>query len=79
MSDTEKDPYIGEIFEDCDRRMAGRRVKVLSRVDKKAHDGSIVPAYRVETVLAPFAPWTVGNSTTVTPNNLDKRYRKVSH
>lgn len=77
---TEKDPYIGETFEDRDYRTKGRRVKVTARVDKKKpYTGEIVPAYRVEVILAPNAPWTVGGSSTITPANLDRRFRKVSH
>jgi hypothetical protein len=75
----EQDPNIGEVFEDSDWRMSGRRVKVLSAFDKRAPMGGYYTAYRVETVLSPSNPSAVGNKSSIGAEALKKRFRKVSH
>lgn len=73
------DPNIGETFEDRDSRSAGRRIKVLSAFKKRDRWNDLYPAYRVETILNPGSPSSVGNKSSVSAANLSERYRKVSH
>lgn len=67
----------GEIWEDCDWRSAGRRLKVREVIDPR---GDVEPYVVCEIIAAPKTPRTVGRLTTIRrrrfkPNSTG--YRKV--
>lgn len=76
--------YIGEEFEDKDRRAYTRIIRIIDFAKDK--DGvtrttfySQYPKYRAEIVYHQTKPKLIGRKTTVSQKTLDTRYTKISH
>ncbi|KQQ22554.1 hypothetical protein ASF48_05050 [Rathayibacter sp. Leaf299] len=69
---------IGEIHEDRDSRMAGRRIRIVAAFEKKDPWGRYYPAFRVEVVNHPAVPTAIGNKSSIGEDQLAKRYRQVA-
>ena len=79
MANDELEDLTGQIFEDRDTRMGGRRIQILSKFEKRDPWNRPYPAYRVISVGYPGSlNLSVGNKSTIGAGRLEKFYRKVN-
>ena len=70
-------PQVGDVYEDRDSRMSGRRIRILSAFEKLDPWKRTYPAFHVETIASTLAG-TIGNKSSIGAHTILKRYRKVT-